>query len=100
MCCIRVKFKLLKLLDIVGYRYCDEYWFMSPSGRFNHRLLYWNVWDRFYTCVVFWVELPVQRRLCPIFVRNVGSPDIHECFRGLTGSQRTPGLGRHNIVES
>ena len=25
-----------------------------------------------------WVELPVQRRLCPIFVRNVGSPDIHE----------------------
>ena len=39
-----------------------------------------------------WVELPVQRRLCPIFVRNVGSPDIHNCFRGLTGSQRTPGI--------
>ena len=38
MCCIRVKFELLKLLDIVGYRYCDEYWFMSPSGCFNHRL--------------------------------------------------------------
>ena len=38
------------------------------------------------------VELPVQRRLCPIFVRNVGSPDIHECFRRLTGSQRTPGI--------
>ena len=37
-----------------------------------------------------WVELPVQRRLCPIFVKEVGSPDIHECFRGLTGSQRTP----------
>ena len=39
-----------------------------------------------------WVELPVQRRLCPIVVRNVGSPDIHECFHGLTGSQRTPGF--------
>ena len=39
-----------------------------------------------------WVELSVQRRLCPIFVRNVRSPDIHECFRGLTGSQRTPGV--------
>ena len=38
-----------------------------------------------------WVELLVQRRLCPIFVRNVGSPDIHECFHGLTGSQQTPG---------
>ena len=37
-----------------------------------------------------WVELPVQRRLCPIFMREVGSPDIHECFRELTGSQRTP----------
>ena len=40
-----------------------------------------------------WVEFPVQRRLCPIFVRNVGSPDIHKCFRGLTGSQGTPGFG-------
>ena len=47
-----------------------------------------DVWDRF--CI--WVELPVQRRLCPIFVSDVGSPDIHECFRGLTGSQRTPGF--------
>ena len=28
------------------------------------------------------VELPVQRRLCPIFMRDVG----------LTGSQRTPGI--------
>ena len=36
------------------------------------------------------VELPIQMRLCPIFVRDVESPDIHECFRGLTGSQRTP----------
>ena len=53
MCCIRVKFELLKLLDIVGYKYCDEYWFMSPSDRFNHRLLYLIVWDRFYTGVVF-----------------------------------------------
>ena len=53
MCCIRVKFELLKLLDIVGYRYCDEYWFMSPSGRFNHRLLYWIVWDRLYIGFVF-----------------------------------------------
>ena len=40
--------------------------------------------------VCSWVELPMQRRLCPIFVRDVGSPNIHECFRGLTGSQWTP----------
>ena len=42
------------------------------------------------TGYVLRVELPIQRRLCPIFVRDVGSPDIHECFCGLTGSQRTP----------
>ena len=41
--------------------------------------------------VVFWVELPVQRRLCPIFVKlwvrvkgtqqcDIGLPDIHKFF--------------------
>ena len=44
------------------------------------------------TGYVLRVELPVQRRLYPIFVRDVGSPDIHECFRRLTGNQRTPGI--------
>ena len=29
-----------------------------------------------------WVELPVQRRLCPIFVNSVGSPDIHDYSAG------------------
>ena len=43
------------------------------------------------TGYVLRVELLVQMRLCTIFVRDVGSPDIHECFRGLTGSQWTPG---------
>ena len=30
------------------------------------------------TGFVPWVELPVQRRLCVIFVSDVGLPDIHE----------------------
>ena len=34
MCCIRVEFELLKLLDIVGYIYCEEYCSMGPRGRF------------------------------------------------------------------
>ena len=34
------------------------------------------------TGYVLRVELPVQRRLCPIFVRDVGSPDIHEYSAG------------------
>ena len=72
---------------------------MVPSGRITHVIgyieyigyiaLFGTGICRF--CI--WVELPVQRRLCPIFVRNVGSSDIHKCFRGLTSSQRTPGIG-------
>ena len=48
--------------------------------------------DRFYSCIflmmlfgtgnVLWVELPVQRRLCPIFMNSVGLPDIHEYSAG------------------
>ena len=32
--------------------------------------------------VVLWVELPVQRRLCLIFMLGVGLPDIHEYSTG------------------
>ena len=34
------------------------------------------------TGFVPWVELPVQRRLCPIFMSGVGLPDIHDCSVG------------------
>ena len=62
---------------------------MGPRGRFYSYMYHViNVGIG----VVLRVELLVQRRLCPIFVRDVGSPDIHECFRGLTGSQRIPGI--------
>ena len=51
--------------------------------------------------VVCWVELPEQRRLCPIFVKiwilingtqysGIGSPKIHINSPGLTGCQRDP----------
>ena len=49
---------------------------MGPSGRVTHVIGYIGLY-----CTV-WVELPVQRRLCPIFVKNVGSPDIHEYSAG------------------
>ena len=52
---------------------------MGPSGHF-------------YSCiclmilmlgqVVVWVELPVQKRLCSIFVSGVELPDIHEYSSG------------------
>ena len=37
-----------------------------------------DYWDRF--CI--WVELPVQRRLCSIFMIGVGLPDIHKYSAG------------------
>ena len=59
---------------------------MGQSGRIAY--IYWTilhclrhdmqVLDKFY----IWVELPVQRRVSPFFVKNVGSPTIHECFAG------------------
>ena len=77
---------------------------MGPSGRITHVIgyigyigyitLFGTGICRF--CV--WVELSVQRRLFSIFVRNVGSPDIHECFRRLTGSQRTLGFRASQYV--
>ena len=54
---------------------------MGPSGHFYSHV------DPFGRCkmlgqVVFWVELPVQRRLCLIFMSGVGLPDIHEYSTG------------------
>ena len=66
---------------------------MGPSDRITHVIGYIALFETGIRRFCIWVGLPVQRRLYPIFVRNVGSPNIHECFYGLTGSQRTPGFG-------
>ena len=58
-----------------------EYCLWAQVAIFNHKLFYWTVGTglcRF--CI--WVELPVQRRLCPIFMKNVGSLDIHKYSAG------------------
>ena len=77
MCCIRVKFELLKLLDIC---------FMSiahgPKWSFYSCYCYIGLLGQVIYRFCIWVELPVQRRLCPIFVKNVGLPDIHGYFAG------------------
>ena len=58
---------------------------MGLSGRITHVIgyigLYCIVWDRICRFCI-WVELPVQRRLCPILVISVESPDIHEYSAG------------------
>ena len=53
---------------IVGMFY--EYWFMSPRGVFTHVEIIFAYIGLFGTGIYrfcIWVELPVQRRLCPIF---------------------------------
>ena len=59
---------------------------MGPSGCFYSCICLMML---FGTGYVLWVELPVQRRLCSIFVSSVGLPDIHEYS---SGCQRTPGF--------
>ena len=68
--------------------YYDEYCYWAQVTV----LLMYLDFDVVGTSYVLRVELPVQRRLCPIFVKDVESLDIHECFRGLTGSQRILGI--------
>ena len=83
------KSKILTLVTMVYSWYVYEYCFMDPCGRFTHVMTYDVDWDRLGTMV----ELPVQGRLCPIFVsRDSGRVIRHlRVFRGLAGSQRTPG---------
>ena len=52
---------------------------MGPSGPFYSCICLMML---FGTGYVSWVELPVQRRLCPIFVNSVRLPDIHEYSTG------------------
>ena len=49
--------------------------------------IFTRTWTRCGCCkmlgqVVSWVELPVQMRLCPIFVSGVRLPDIHKYSAG------------------
>ena len=54
--------------------YYDEYCYWAQVAV----LLMYLDFDVVGTGYVLRVELPVQRKLCPIFVRDVRSPDIHE----------------------
>ena len=55
--------------------YIDEYRCICPSGCFYSCICPMMLCGTGY---VLWIELPVQRRLCPIFMSSVRLPDIHE----------------------
>ena len=67
---------------------------MGPSGRIGY-IYIWDYIGLFGTGICryyIWVELSVQRRLCPIFLKWRRVTRHPLVFRGLTGSQRTPGI--------
>ena len=55
---------------------------MGPSDHFYSHMD--PVWSLLIVGIGFvpWVELPIQMRLCSIFMSGVGLPDIHEHFAG------------------
>ena len=66
---------------------------MDPVGSILLLLRPWMSYDYTVIQVVCWVELPEQRRLCPIFVKiwipingtqqcGIGSPKIHRNYTG------------------
>ena len=62
-------------------------YFVSINARAQVAIIYSHVdpvWSLLIvgTCFVPWVELPIQRRFCPIFVSGVGLPDIHDYSAG------------------
>ena len=61
---------------------------MGPSGLITHVIEYIGyigyiaLFGTGICRICIWVELPIQRRLCTIFVKNVGSLDIQEYSSG------------------
>ena len=64
---------------------------MGPSGRFTHVMIYWTVWDRFIQ-VLNLGRAPRTKETLPDFLKWRRVTRHPLVFRGLTGSQRTPGF--------
>ena len=90
----------------------DPMWsFLLISGHGEVVVLYWASDGAMLLCfvqVVFWVEFPIQRRLCPIFVKlwvikgtqqcDIGLPDIHKFFAGWQLVNGPPGFGASQVA--
>ena len=70
---------------------------MGPSAVLNHKLLYWTVWDRFMQ-VLYLGRAPRTKKTLPDFREKCRVLRHSRVFRGLTGSQRTPGIGASQSV--
>ena len=64
---------------------------MGPSGRFTHVMIYWIVWDMFIQ-VLYFGRAPHTKETLLDFLKWRRVTRHPLVFRGLTGSQRTPGF--------
>ena len=72
---------------------------MSPSGHFTHVMIYWTIWDRFMQ-VLLLGRAPRTKETLLDFREKCQVTRHSRVFRGLTGSQRTPGFWGVTIVIS
>ena len=68
-----------------------EYCLWAQVAVLNHKLLYWTVWDRFVQVLYLGRALRTRKTL-PDFREKCRVTRYSRVFRGLTGSQRTPGI--------
>ena len=68
-----------------------EYCLWAQVVVLNHKLLYWTVWDRFMQ-VLYLGRAPRTKETLPDFREKCRVTRHSRVFRGLTGSQRTPGI--------
>ena len=68
-----------------------EYCLWAQVDVLNHKLLYWTVWDRFMQ-VLYLGRAPRTKETLPDFREKCRVTRHSRVFRGLTGSQRTPGI--------
>ena len=74
-----------------------EYCLWPQEAVLNHKLLYWTVWDRFMQ-VLYLGRAPRTKETLPDFREKCRVTRHSRVFRGLTGSQRTPGIGASQRV--
>ena len=68
-----------------------EYCLWAQVAVLNHKLLYCTVWDRFMQ-VLYLGRAPCTNETLPDFREKCWVTRHSRVFRGLTGSQRTPGI--------
>ena len=66
-------------------------YYEGPSGHFTHVIIYWTVWDRFIQ-VLYLGRAPRTKETLSDFRKKCRVTRHSQVFRGLTGSQRTPGF--------